>query len=438
MNKKYWLETYGCQMNFAESTALEEELAQNGWMRAEVDQEADLILINTCAVRESAEKRIWGRLGYFKSIKRNQMTIAVMGCMAQRLGDSLKRREPSVDLVVSNFSKQIFSDLLSRVQPKAFPLTEKLAVEDQFHFAENHARRGDFSAFVPIMHGCNNFCTFCIVPYVRGREISRSPQSIIDEINRLEAQGVVEVTLLGQNVNSYHFNEDGVDLDFLRLLEVLLNRTTIPWIRFTSSHPKDLSPHLADLIAKHTRLCNHFHLPMQHGSDRILKLMNRRYDYSHYKGLVDMLRDKVPDIAISTDLLIGFPGETEADFFQTLERVEEIGFDDAFTYYYNVRSGTKAAEMNDQLPEAIKKERLARLIELRREISVKRKLKELGRETTVLVEKVSRKNSGEWLARSEKNQMFVFGSDRVAVGDFCRLKVKSLEGSTFKGEVVQK
>ena len=436
MSKKYWLETYGCQMNMSESTALEQQLATYGWEAAKKAENADLAILNTCAVRKSAETRIWGRLGYLNSIRRGKMKIAVMGCMAERLKENLQKREPAVDIVVGNFSKQSFIDILKSENSLYEGELGVLDVDDQFHFAENHGRQNGASAFIPIMHGCNNFCTYCIVPYVRGREVSRPPKSIISEIQKQISDGINEITLLGQNVNSFSFEEDGQQIDFPTLLEMVCEKTAVKWLRFTSSHPKDFSLRLAEVIASNRQICNHLHLPLQHGSDKVLKMMNRKYTTASYMQSIKEVRELIPNIGLSTDLLIGFPGESEDDFNQTLSIIKEIQFDDAFTYYYNKRSGTKAATMEDQLEESVKKERLAKLIELQRSISEEKKLRELGDVVEVIVEKVSRKNELEWLSRSEKNRMVVFASDKVAVGDFCQVKLISLEGSTFKGEVV--
>lgn len=436
MSKKYWLETYGCQMNMSESTALEQQLATYGWEAAKKAENADLAILNTCAVRKSAETRIWGRLGYLNSIRRGKMKIAVMGCMAERLKENLQKREPAVDIVVGNFSKQSFIDILKSENSLYEGELGVLDVDDQFHFAENHGRQNGASAFIPIMHGCNNFCTYCIVPYVRGREVSRPPKSIISEIQKQISDGINEITLLGQNVNSFSFEEDGQQIDFPTLLEMVCEKTAVKWLRFTSSHPKDFSLRLAEVIASNRQICNHLHLPLQHGSDKVLKMMNRKYTTASYMQSIKEVRELIPNIGLSTDLLIGFPGESEDDFNQTLSIIKEIQFDDAFTYYYNKRSGTKAATMEDQLEESVKKERLAKLIELQRSISEEKKLRELGEVVEVIVEKVSRKNELEWLSRSEKNRMVVFASDKVAVGDFCQVKLISLEGSTFKGEVV--
>ncbi len=436
MSYQYWIESYGCQMNMAEATALENKLALFNWIPAEKDEDADLVILNTCAVRESAETRIWGRLAYFKALKNRHFRVAVMGCMAERLQEKMKEKQGIVDFVVGNFHKEAFIQLLQNPHQLMVKGCEDLALDSEFKFAENHGKQTEASAFVPIMQGCNNFCTYCIVPYVRGREISRGVDSILSEINQLVANGIKEITLLGQNVNSYTFTENGVEYDFPKLLKTICEKTSVAWLRFTSSHPKDLSPKLAEIMAEYPQICNQLHLPIQHGSNSILKAMNRKYTTEDYLAKVEHLRTVNPNIGLSTDILIGFPGETEDDFNATISLLEKIKFDDAFTYYYNIRSGTPAATMDGHLSLEVKNERLAKLIEFHRKQVANEKLKEVGQIITVLVEKRSKKNKGEWLGRSERNRMVVFQSDAVKVGDFCKVKLLSLNGSTFKGEVI--
>lgn len=436
MSYRYWLESYGCQMNRAESAALEHQLAAFQWLPASTPETADLIILNTCAVRESAEERIWGRLSYFKSLSGAHFRLAVMGCMAERLADTFQQRAPEIDFVVGNFRKTAFLNLLRDPHGLTEAGGDPLPVDETLSFADYHGRQSPGSAFVPIMQGCNNFCSYCIVPYVRGRERSRSVASIIGEMKTLAREGVKEVTLLGQNVNSYSYDEGGVHYDFPFLLETLCQSTDIPWIRFVSSHPKDLSPRLGSMMAAYPQICNQLHLPLQHGSDSVLQRMNRGYTAEDYFQKISRLRDRIPDVALSTDLLIGFPGETEADFEQTMEWIRKIQFDDAFTYYYNVRSGTPAASMPNPVPEDLQHRRLSLLIDVQRRISAAKKQSEVGQTVRVLVEKPSRKNPNEWLSRSERNRMVVFQSHSAQAGDFCRVRLTALDGATFKGEEV--
>ena len=291
---------------------------------------------------------------------------------------------------------------------------------------------GEFRALVPIMHGCNNFCSYCIVPYVRGPEVSRDPESIFDEVGGLAEAGVKEVTLLGQNVNSYRFE----GLDFPGLLRRLLALLPEPfWLRFLTSHPKDLSPDLIGLLARGGALCRHLHLPVQHGSDRILEAMGRGYTRAGYLQLVSRLRKEVPEVVLTTDILIGFPGETEEDFRMTVDLMEQAGFDDAFTYRYNPREGTRAYRLADDVPEALKRSRLEEVIRLQRRISAARRRQRLGREVPVLVESLSRRDPGELLARTEGDETVVFAGSKTQVGRFSRVRLLRLSGHTFRGEL---
>ena len=469
--KTYWLETYGCQMNKAESGYLEYELQSHGWTPVQKPEEAETVILNTCSVRKTAEDRIWGRLGFFKAQKKNHsFRLVLMGCMSERLKEEILNEAPHVDLLVGNFQKHRLVDVLD--QGDAFP--EAAAQEDreaapqrapqqppqrasdrahqeahlvdpgEYRFAERHSLSG-FQAFLPVMHGCNNFCTYCIVPYVRGAEVSRSPRSILAEIRRLQepegssGQAIREITLLGQNVNSYSYREQhGTILTFPALLRlivpVLRDRT---WLRFLTSHPKDMSDELIELIASEPALCRHIHLPVQHGSNRILQAMGRKYTRQHYLDLVARIRKTIPEVSLTTDILIGFPGEGEEDYRLTLELMRQVGFEDAFTYRYNPREGTRAFELGDDVPESLKQERLSGVIDLQRRITREAKKHKLGRTVEVLVEGVSKKNSGELLARTEGDEMVVFPGSPRLIGTFARVRLQSLRGSTFRAETIE-
>ena len=458
--KTYWLETYGCQMNKAESGFLEYELQERGWSRADSPAEAQVVVLNTCSVRKTAEDRIWGRLGFFKAEKkRHAFRLVLMGCMSERLKQEILDDAPHVDLLVGNFQKHRLVDVLEHGD--GVPVDERssnrrslhrpaahqeahLVDPGEYRFAEHHSVSG-FQAFLPIMHGCDNFCTYCIVPYLRGSEVSRGPESIIEEIRRLQSptddparQVVREITLLGQNVNSYCYREaDRTIVSFPELLRrvvpILQDKT---WLRFLTSHPKDMSVELIELIAEQTALCRHIHLPVQHGSDRILEAMERRYTRGHYLSLVERIRKTIPEVSLTTDILIGFPGETEEDYRLTRELMEEVRFDDAFTYRYNPREGTKAFELGDDVPDAVKQERLSGVIELQRRITRAGKGRKLGRVVEVLVEGVSKKSSAELLARTEGDEMVVFPGSPDRIGSFVRVHLKRLAGSTFRGEPI--
>ncbi len=419
-------------MNTAESNAIIADLKGKGWKEADSEQNADFILLNTCSVRQTAENRIWGRIGYYKHLKESRnFTLAVTGCMAERLKEDLQKKAPAVDMVIGNFEKEILSEYLDTHEL----WNDNLVSEGEYNFRELHLAENDFKAMVPIMHGCNNFCSYCIVPYVRGREVSRSPESIIKELKKLEIKGVKEVTLLGQNVNSYSYKESDKIIDFTHLLKRILSETTLlGWIRFMSSHPKDVPDDLIDLISSNSRLCNHIHLAVQHGSDKILKRMNRNYTRKDFLTLADKMKMTIPDISITTDLLIGFPGENIEDLELTKDLMNKIKFNDAFTYYYNPREGTKAFDFSDNIEDKEKLRRLNEIIEIQRSINSDLKLKRVGNTVKVLVESISRKNSKELLARTEKNEMVVFTGHKKLIGTFQKIKLKSLNGNTFKGE----
>lgn len=462
----YFFETYGCQMNKAESASLEQLLLARGWTASEYAETADLVIINTCSVRVTAETRIHGRLGWYSALKKERqgvqpasnhreprpckvpqkkLTLVVTGCMAERLKDSLKRQFPVVDYVVGTFKKQHFQDIIDAVEQDRELVN--LEEDSVYSFAPLSYEPGAFQAFVPIMHGCNNFCSYCIVPYVRGREISRSADEILKEIDMLSAKSVKEVTLLGQNVNSYRFEEklaDGSSLivDFPELLERIAvhireTKSSIGWVRFMSSHPKDLSDRLIDIIAKERVLCRHIHLPVQNGSTAVLKAMNRKYTREHYLELVDKIRSRIPDVSLSTDILVGFPGETEEDFEQTVSLMKQVRYEAAYMYYYNPREGTVAYSMKNQIPVEEKKRRVARIIELQLEITKEQLERRVGEKVLVLVEAESRDDSSELLGRTERDERVVFKGDKALIGNFAHVSLDSLNGNTFRGSLFE-
>lgn len=438
---KYYIETYGCQMNKAESSALENLFRERGWAPG-AEGESDLVLINTCSVRITAEDRAWGRIAHHAARKRTRpFTLVVTGCMAERLREEMRTVQPAIDYVIGNFQKRAFADLLDAVGSGR--RLEDVSEIPVFSFAPDHGTPGDFRAFVPIMHGCDNFCSYCIVPYVRGREVSRPPRDILEEIDRLEDNGIREITLLGQNVNSYRW-KDGEDgsLDFPGLLRGISARLSergregIRWIRFLSSHPKDLSDEALDAMAADERYCRHIHLCLQHGSDRILAAMNRRYTAASYLALVERVRSRMPEITLSTDILVGFPGETEDDLEATLEMMRKVGYTYSFMYHFNPREGTPAARMEDRVPDRVKKARLARVIALQKELTRARMEERLGSVTEVLVESVSRKRRTEILGRTAGDMMVVFPGGPERVGTFTRVLLESIQGNTFRAKEV--
>ena len=416
--KKYFLETYGCQMNKAESDSLELILQKRGWEPCTSDTQADLIIINTCSVRQTAEDRIWGRIGYFKKLKESHsFKLVIIGCMAQRVKDELYTTcKGTVDLVLGTLEKNNILEYLEGLPEEA---------ESVYTFQEYHSDGKSFKTFVPIMHGCNNFCSYCIVPYVRGREVSRSAEEILHEIEFLEEHNVREITLLGQNVNSYRGTWQGKEISFPELLELICSHiSSIGWGR---------SSQLIDTIAANPQVCRHIHLPVQHGSDRILELMNRRYTSGHYLSIVEEIKEKILGVSLTTDILIGFPGETEEDLAATLDLMKKVRFIDAYTYYYNPREGTKACTMADSLSLDVKLKRLEKVIALQRRITAEEKEKKVGQVQRVLVESVSKKDKTEMLGRTEGDEMVVFPGKCDTIGKFLDVKLLSCNGNTYKG-----
>jgi len=458
----YFFETYGCEMNIAESASVEQLLIARGWTKSPSAQTADLAIINTCSVRETAENRIMGRLGWYNGLKAvrecklgaktkmleeaveyvkngaKPLTLVVMGCMAERLLKEFKKDYPFVDYVVGTYAKHHFSEIITAIEEgrEAFEPDDT----EQYKFASVSAEPGAFSTFVPIMHGCNNFCTYCIVPYVRGRELSRPVKEILQELDVLAKYNVKEVTLIGQNVNSYHGEEDGAIINFAQLLQKIadhLRETSSPikWVRFMSSHPKDFTDDVIDVIAKESVLCRHIHLPVQHGSSAVLEKMNRRYTREQYLALVERIKSKIPDVSLTTDIMMGFPTETEEDVELTLDLMRQVKYESAMMYYYNPRSGTPAAKM-EQLPVEVRKARLQRVIDLQLEHTQEQMARRVGKTVPVLVEGVSRDNKEELLGQIEQHEKIAFKADRKLIGSFVNVKITELSGNTYRGEYV--
>jgi len=423
---KYLIESYGCQMNMAEASALDNELEKAGLERTEDAEKADAVIINTCSVRKSAEDRIWGRLSYFGHLKRSRkLKIVVTGCMAERLQEDLKKSAPFVDAVIGTNEKL---SILSYLQD------DRLEKAERYSFEKSYYQKGDFSSYVPIMNGCNNFCSYCIVPYVRGREVSRSAEDVLQEVRFLDSMGVKEITLLGQNVNSYSC--DGVD--FPGLLGLILKEVdNIEWIRFESPHPKDFSSELIHLIATEKRIASHIHLPMQSGSSRILKLMNRKAGREDFIALVDRMRSEIPDLTFATDVMVGFPSETEEEYEETLSMMEYMHPLEAFMYYYNLREGTPAARMENQIDEKTKGRRLQNLIDIQMERLFAEKRERVGMVCKVLVTGNTRDDRSRYLGRNEHNEMFSFSSPTpLSAGRMVTVRASGLKGNTYIGEVV--
>lgn len=436
---QYYIESYGCQMNDHDAEKLSGMLQTCGFSPAPSKEEATLLLFNTCCVREHAEKRVFGNIGALKKRKEDEpgLLIGVCGCMMQQreVAERLFKRFPFVDLVFGTHELHHFPLLLSRT----------LAGERVFSVRESDGeiaeglpvvRGGSFSTFVTIMYGCNNFCSYCIVPYVRGRERSRAPENIVAEVRSLVERGFREITLLGQNVNSYAYADDGVD--FPELLRRVSTVEGIERIRFMTSHPKDLSPRLIEAMATLPKVCNHIHLPVQSGSNRILSEMNRRYTREKYLGLIEDIRAAVEGVELTTDIIVGFPGETEEDFEETLALVRQVGFSAAYTFMYSPRLGTRAAEMENQVPEEVKKDRLLRLNACSAEQLKVGNRKYIGQEGTVLVEGCDRREKAPMAYGKLTNfKMVYFPGDAGLIGSMRHVRITGIQNNSLIGELVE-
>lgn len=426
--------SFGCQQNVSDGEKIKGMLAEMGYGFTPDTAFADLILFNTCAVRENAEDRVFGNIGALKKLKEKNrnLIIAVGGCMVQQehIAARMRKSFPQVDIifgthVMHTLPQMIYEKLAENRRTLSIPESDGVLVEGLPVIRESKVK-----ASVPIMYGCNNFCTYCIVPYTRGREKSRRPENILDEVRSLVADGVKEVTLLGQNVNSYKgVSSEGDVYDFADLIYMLDEVDGLERIRFMTSHPKDLSDKLIQAYVDCRKLCNYIHLPVQSGSSSVLKRMNRKYTREQYLELAAKLRRAVPDITMSTDIIVGFPGETEEDFQETLSLVREVKYDSAFTFLYSVRKGTPAAEYEDQIPEDVKHERFNRLVDAVNEESMRKNAAYKGRVEKVLVEGVSKKNDETLTGRTEGFKLVDFEGDKELIGSM--VDVEITEGKTF-------
>jgi tRNA-2-methylthio-N6-dimethylallyladenosine synthase len=435
--KKYFTLTYGCQMNVRDSEIICGLLEASGFIEAEKPEDADLIVFNTCSVRHSAENKVFGKLGEINTLKRTkpELLIALGGCMAQIPEIHNRLRKQGVDILFGTHNIHELPALISRAkhgEKKVFEVWSKegAVVENlpAFH-------KPGVSAFVNIMFGCNNFCSYCIVPYTRGRERSRQPGDILNELNKLADQGYKEVTLLGQNVNSYGLGlEAGVD--FADLLKMAAEIDGIKRIRFMTSHPKDMSDKLIDAIAECQKLCEHIHVPVQAGSNDVLKRMNRHYTREHYLKLTEKIRGKIPEVSISTDLIVGFPGETEKDFLDTIDVVEQVCFDAAFTFMYSARSGTGAANLPDQVPLDEKRRRLSELNRVQYAISADINKALVGTRQEVLIEGPSKNNPATLASRTRTNRIVLISNSNASPGDIVNVRINRAVTFNLYGEIV--
>ena len=430
--------TFGCQMNARDSEKILGVLEMAGYEESQ-DEHADFVIYNTCTVRENANNRVYGRLGYLSTLKKKNkdMVIALCGCMMQeeQVRDKIKKSYPYVNLVFGTHNIYKFAELLVQALFSDYQVMEVL--DDSKKIVEELpiVRKYAYKSGVNIMFGCDNFCSYCIVPYVRGREKSREPQDIIAEVKKLAADGVIEIMLLGQNVNSYGKGLEN-PISFAELLREVEKIDGIERIRFMTSHPKDLSDELIEVMASSKKICKHLHLPVQSGSTEILKVMNRRYTREHYLDLVRKIREKMPDVALTTDIIVGFPGETEQDFEDTLTLVKEVEYDSAFTFIYSKRTGTPAAKMENQIPEDVVKNRFDRLLKEVQRISEKKAMEYTGKVVDVLVEEKNAQDDSFVTGRMSNNSVVHFKASTDIIGTIVNVHLDECKGFYYLGTMI--
>lgn len=439
-NKKLFIETYGCQMNVADSEVIASIMQMAGYTMCDSIEDADAVFMNTCSIRDNAEQKILNRLEFFYSLKKNKkrdLIVGVLGCMAERVKDDLIENH-HVDLVVGPDAYLTLPELVAAVEAGENAINVELSTTETYkdvipsRICGNH-----ISGFVSIMRGCNNFCHYCIVPYTRGRERSRDVRSILGEVSDLVAKGYKEITLLGQNVNSYRFENEGEVITFPMLLKIVAQAAPKIRIRFTTSHPKDMSDETLNVIAEMPNVCNHIHLPVQSGSSRILKLMNRKYTREWYLERVEAIRKIIPDCGLSTDIFSGYHSETEEDHQESLSLMEICGYDSAFMFKYSERPGTYASKnLPDDVPEDIKIRRLNEIIELQNRLSAESNKKDIGKTFEVLVEGVSKRSKDQLFGRTQQNKVVVFDRENHRIGDFVEVRVTESSSATLKGEAI--
>ena len=439
--KRVLIETYGCQMNVADSEVVAAQMALAGYEPTENDAEAAAVLLNTCSIRDNAEQKIYSRLAYWNSLRRKsgrRILIGVIGCMAERLKNELIEKH-GVDIVAGPDAYQQIPQLVAEAETGNPAIDTELSTTETYRDIVPRRLGAGVGGFISIMRGCNNFCSYCIVPYTRGRERSREPGSILRELADLRERGYKEATLLGQNVNSYRYQyaATGECVSFPQLLAMVAEAAPDMRIRFTTSHPKDMSDETLRVIAAHPNLARHLHLPVQSGSDKVLKLMNRKYTREWYLDRVRAIREILPDAGLSTDMFTGFHDETEEDLQETLSLMREAGFDSAFMFKYSERPGTLASrEMPDNVPEEVKVERLNRMIALQNELSLASNRRDIGKEFEVLVEGRSKRSADEYFGRTSQNKVVVFPRGDAERGQFRRVIITDASSATLKGQLI--
>ena len=439
-DKKLFIETYGCQMNVADSEVIASVMQMAGYVMSDTLEEADAVFMNTCSVRDNAEQRIFNRLEYFHSLrkKKRNFIVGVLGCMAERVKEDLIENH-HVDLVVGPDAYMTLPDLVASVEAGQKAINVELSTTETYRdIIPKRICGNNIGGFISIMRGCNNFCTYCIVPYTRGRERSRDVESILNEVADLVAKGYKEITLLGQNVNSYRFEkEDGEVITFPMLLRIVAQAAPALRIRFTTSHPKDMCDETLQVIADEPNVCKFIHLPVQSGSSRILKLMNRKYDREWYMERIAAIKRIIPDCGLSTDIFAGFHSETEEDHQESLSLMELCGYDSAFMFKYSERPGTYAAKhLEDNVPEDVKVRRLNEIIALQNRLSAEANQRCIGQEFEVLVEGFSKRSREQLFGRTEQNRVVVFDKGTHKVGDYVKVRITEASSATLKGEEV--
>lgn len=453
-SRKLLIESYGCQMNFSDSEVVASILAKEGFNTTQSLEEADLVLINTCSIRDKAEQTVRKRLEKFNAVKKKNpgMKVGVLGCMAERLKDKFLEEEKIVDLVVGPDAYKDLPNLINEVEEGRNAVNVILSREETYgDISPVRLQSNGISAFVSITRGCDNMCTFCVVPFTRGRERSRDPQSILEEINDLAEKGFREITLLGQNVDSYLWYGGGLKKDFKKaseiqkvtathfagLLKLVAEAHPKIRIRFSTSNPQDMTMDVIDVMARYENICKHIHLPVQSGSDRILKAMNRLHTREEYFHLINNIKERIPECSISQDIITGFPTETPEDHQDTLSLMEHVKYDFGYMFVYSERPGTMAGKkMEDDVPEDEKKRRLTEVVTLQREHSLYRTRQFLGKTVEVLIEKESKKSDAHWSGRTTQNTVAVFPKQHYKVGDFVNVKVNECTSATLIGQAV--
>ena len=435
MSKSYFIETYGCQMNVADSELVSGLLTREGFSETKDIHTADAIFVNTCAIREHAEDKVHSRLGYYHQIKRKnpKTIIGVLGCMAQNLKEDILESKPFVDIVLGPDSYRRLPEMIRERSNESSHLVDTKLSRFEVYDDMFPSRNKGINAWISIMRGCDKFCTFCIVPFTRGRERSRSVEGIVQEATQAVSDGFIEVTLLGQNVNSYLHEGH----NFHELLDAVAQIPGLKRIRYTSPHPEDMTQDVLNVMAKYDNICNYVHLPLQAGNDEVLNRMNRTYTKDQFLARVNQIRNTLPNVGISTDIIVGFPGENEAEFQETMDVMEVVKFDSAFTFKYSSRPGTKAAEFDDHVPEDEKQHRLERLIEMQQKHTLFRNKAIVGRMEMVLVEKERKRSKNQWAGRTDANKWVVFNKENAKIKDLIPVKIMDARGITLHGEIVQ-